>query len=406
VIGARLLDDLCTRGVRRWLSAMGNPALRVALWNGAAVSPPGVEPVGTVRIRDRGALLRLLADPEMQVGELYTERRIELEGDLLAMTRAVYEGGIDRRPGRRWLPWGLLDCAQRRRDPAPGRESAQHHYDVDNDFYRLWLDERMVYTCAYFHAGDDTLEDAQLQKLDHVCRKLRLREGERVIEAGCGWGALALHMARYYGARVRAFNVSRAQLEVAREQAEKQGLSHRVEFIEDDYREITGACEKFVAVGLLEHVGTAHYRELGAVIGRCLTRDGIGLLHSVGASRPLRLNRWIERRIFPNAQIPRLREMMDLFEPCDLAVLDVENLRRHYALTLRHWLRRYDAAAEAIEARVGPGTARAWRLYLAGCAGGFAAGYLELFQIVFARAGNLAIPWTRAHLYAGDDGAL
>lgn len=400
VLVERSIDRLCERVFERWLSAMGDPRFRVVLWNGRSLGAPESIDPPTARILDRAAFVRLLLDLELQVGELYTEGRLILEGDLLEFTRLVYEGGIDSRLGARWLPRRLLERTLRN-DAESGRTSAQHHYDVDNDFYRLWLDEGMVYTCAYFGSAEDSLDEAQRRKLDHVCRKLRLREGERVIEAGCGWGALALHMARYYGVRVRAFNVSRAQIVFAREQAEKQDLTHLVEFIEDDYRNITGRCDKFVSVGMLEHVGPEHYRELGAVIDRCLGHDGLGLIHSTGMTRPGRVNRWIEQRIFPNAHLPRLSEMMDILEPYEMAVLDVENLRRHYALTLRHWLRRYEAALPAIQARVGAETARAWRLYLAGCAGGFAAGYMELFQVVFTRTHNMQIPWTRAALNEG-----
>ena len=140
------------------------------------------------------------------------------------------------------------------------RENIQHHYDIGNDFYRLWLDEQLVYTCAYFPDPSASLEEAQIAKMDHVCRKLELRPGERVIEAGCGWGALALHMARHYGVQVRAYNISRSQLAYARERARTEGLADRVELIEGDYREISGGCDVFVSVGMLEHVGRGHYR--------------------------------------------------------------------------------------------------------------------------------------------------
>jgi cyclopropane-fatty-acyl-phospholipid synthase len=260
----------------------------------------------------------------------------------------------------------------------------------------------MVYTCAYFPSPDDGLEEAQLAKLDHVCRKLALQPGEQVVEAGSGWGALALHMARYYGVRVRAFNVSAAQVEHSRERAEKEGLANRVEFVLDDYRNARGPCDAFVSVGMLEHVGPECYRELGRVIGSALAPGGRGLLHTIGRSRRQRLHRWTERRVFPGAHPPTLGEMADVFEPNGLAVLDVENLRLHYALTARHWLRRFEAARPRIDALVGPERARTWELYLAGTVASFEASTIELFQVVFTRTGNDAIPWTRAHVYTGE----
>jgi cyclopropane-fatty-acyl-phospholipid synthase len=210
-------------------------------------------------------------------------------------------------------------------------------------------------------------------------------------------------MARYHGVRVRAWNVSREQVAFARERAEKEGLAGRVEFVEDDYRNVHGRCDAFVSVGMLEHVGPGCYRTLGGVIDRVLTRDGRGLIHAIGRSRPQRLSRWTERRVFPGAHPPTLREMMEIFEPNGLAVLDVENLRRHYALTARHWLARFQAARPQIEALVGTERARTWELYLAGTTASFEAETIELFQVVFNRVGSDRFPWTRAYLYTGEE---
>lgn len=237
--------------------------------------------------------------------------------------------------------------------------------------------------------------------MEHVCRKLALRPGEHVIEAGSGWGSLALHMARYHGVTVQAWNVSHEQVLYAREQAEKQGLADRVEFVEDDYREIRGRCDAFASVGMLEHVGPTHYRQLGEVIDRVLAPAGRGLIHSIGRSRPMSLHRWTRTRVFPNAHPPTLGEMMEVFEPRDLAVLDVENLRLHYALTARRWHERFQANRARIDALVEPWVARTWELYLAGTAASFESATCHLYQVVFSRAANDAIPWTRAHLY-GD----
>ena len=277
--------------------------------------------------------------------------------------------------------------------------NARHHYDVGNDFYALWLDERMVYTCAYFARDDMTLEEGQLAKLDHVCRKLRLAPEQRVLELGSGWGSLAIHMARHYGARVRAFNVSHEQVAWAREQAEKQGVSGRVEFVRDDYRNAAGRYDAVASVGMLEHVGPGHYDALGALLERTLAPNGLGLIHSIGRAQPWPLNRWIATRIFPGAHPPALSEMMRIFEPHGFAVLDVENLRRHYERTAACWLERYQANRRAIDALVPAETARAFELYLAGTVAAFRCAWMCLYQVVFARAQSDAIPWTRAHLY-------
>jgi len=264
----------------------------------------------------------------------------------------------------------------------------------------MWLGETMAYTCAYYPTADATLEQAQVAKMDHVCRKLRLKSGDTVVEAGCGWGSLAIHMASRYGARVRAFNISREQLKFARERAQLLGLSDRVEFVEDDYRNISGRHDAFVSVGMLEHVGPDHYVELGRVARDALKSEGMGLIHSIGRNYPATLQPWIERRIFPGAYPPALSEMMRIFEPWNLSILDIENIRLHYAQTLRHWLQRYRAADECVRKMFDEKFVRMWRLYLAGSIAGFETGTLQLFQVVFSPGQNNRIPMTRTHLYS------
>ncbi len=382
--------------LRVFLQAIGDPPVRIDLWNGESVCTSTSDPVAGMRIHRRRTLLRLVFNPELAFGEAYASGEIEVEGDLVRLLEAVY--GVSGRP----VVSGLL---RRLRRPRPNslrgaRENIHHHYDLGNDFYRLWLDERMVYTCAYFPSPAVSLEEAQIAKMEHVCRKVALRPGERVVEAGCGWGALACYMAEHHGVSVRAFNISREQIAHAREQARKVGLAGRVEFIEDDYRNISGTYDAFVSVGMLEHVGTRHYRELGEIMNRCLSGHGRGLIHTIGRNRPERLNAWVEKHIFPGAHPPTLREMMQIFEPANLSILDVENLRLHYAQTLRHWLARFERSAQRVVGMFDERFVRAWRLYLAGSVAAFATGSLQLFQVSFARPQHNEIPWTRAHLYA------
>ncbi len=389
----------------RWLAtrvlrAAGDPAVGMVLPDGREVATAEAPPVARLRFRDRRALARLVLDPELHFGDDYSSGRIDVQGDLLRFLeetyRAWYRAGGFSSAGGRALAWLRRP---RGNTPEAARENIHHHYDLGNDFYRLWLDEQMVYTCAYYADPGATLEEAQTAKMDHVCRKLRLRAGERVAEAGCGWGALALHMAREYGARVRAFNVSREQVAWARDRAAAEGLAARVEFVEDDYRNIGGRFDAFVSVGMLEHVGRDHYGDLGGVVHRCLEPCGRGLLHFIGRNRPAPLHRWIERRIFPGGYPPTLRETMEVLEPYDFSVLDVENLRLHYARTLEHWLERFDRNAERVRAMFDERFVRAWRLYLAGSVASFATGSLQLFQVLFSRPQDNDLPWTRTHLY-------
>jgi cyclopropane-fatty-acyl-phospholipid synthase len=207
-------------------------------------------------------------------------------------------------------------------------------------------------------------------------------------------------MAKHYGVHVKAYNISREQVTYARERAHREGLDRQVEFIQGDYREIRGVFDVFVSVGMLEHVGLAHYGELGSVIDCCLKGAGRGLIHSIGRNRPAPMNAWIEKRIFPGGYPPSLGEMMQIFEPWRFSVLDVENLRLHYAMTLRHWLDRYEAVVGQVANTFDPDFARAWRLYLAGSIAAFNCGELQLFQVVFTRYDNNKIPQSRQYMYS------
>ncbi len=382
--------------VRRLLDGVGQPPITIALWDGAVFAPTDTASVARMVIHDRRSLQKLAANPEYAFGELYSSGRIEIEGELPAFLDIIY---------RHLLAAGLrhriLNVLSRRpnNNTDRARDNIHHHYDLGNEFYRLWLDERMVYTCAYFPVPTASLEEAQVAKLDHVCRKLRLLPGERVVEAGSGWGALALHMAKHYGVSVKSYNISHEQITYARAWARRERLHERIEFIEDDYRAIQGKFDAFVSVGMLEHVGVDNYATLGKVIDAALTDEGRGLIHSIGRDCPGPMNSWIARRIFPGAYPPSLSEMMGLFEPIGFSVLDVENLRLHYARTLEHWLARFDANAARVEDMFDTTFVRVWRLYLAGSLAAFTSGQMQLFQVLFHRHGNNRVPWTRADLY-------
>jgi cyclopropane-fatty-acyl-phospholipid synthase len=373
--------------LRRIQQSVGDAPIGFTLWDGCALAPAGRSPVATIHIRNRSALLRWLWDPELNFGEAYMFGAIEVTGDLVALLREIYRAIPDAQ--RRWR-W------RRSNGPGRARQNVHRHYDLGNDFYRLWLDREMVYTCAYFPDADASLEEAQIAKMDRVCRKLQLQRGERVIEAGSGWGALAIFMACRYGARVKSFNVSAEQVAYARDRARSLGLNGRVEFIEDDYRNVSGTCEAFVSVGMLEHVGRAHYETLGGVIARSLEPNGRGLLHFIGRDRRIPLNPWIDRRIFPGAYSPTLREVCGaILEPHGLSVLDVENLRPHYAATLDHWRRRFEAVSARVTDMFDESFVRAWRLYLAGSEAAFETGTMQLFQVVLNRSSSTSAPWAR-----------
>jgi cyclopropane-fatty-acyl-phospholipid synthase len=388
--------------VRRLMKSVGNPDIAVRLWNGSEFPVTEREPVAVLEFREPMALWRMLAAPSVGFGECYAEGLVEVHGDFLDFANAVTRALARKQAGSyRWPRLKSRLHALRQNTPLRATRNARHHYDLDNDFYRLWLDERMVYTCAYYETPEATLAEAQVAKLDHVCRKLDLQPGMTVIEAGCGWGALALHMAERYDVRVHAYNVSKAQVEWAREQAAERGLEDRVRFVLDDYRSIDRRCDRFVSVGMLEHVGPANYRVLGDLVRRALEPDGLALVHSIGRSHPRPADAWIRKYIFPGGHIPSLGEMAEIFEPNRLTVLDVENLRLHYARTCADWLANFEVVADRVAERFDEAFTRMWRLYLAGASAGFRSGTLQLYQVVFAHGDNNDVPRTRAYMYPG-----
>jgi cyclopropane-fatty-acyl-phospholipid synthase len=393
----------------------------VRLWDGTVLPADG-ESVFTLAVSRPGSLRRMFRIPlALSLGEAYGRGDFEIEGDVWSAAPGMqaYKDGIKsardvREITRLWRALPKDDAAgpdvdaderARIRAAQGSREwdlkGIRYHYDAGNDIYRLFLGRRMIYSCGYFPTGAEDLDTAQERKLEHICRKLRLQPGERVIEAGCGWGSLALLMAKRYGVTVRAFNISSEQIAFARGRARAEGLAGRVEFVEDDYRNMTGEYDAFVSIGMLEHVGAGNYKELGALMSRSIGSEGRGLVHSIGRDKPGQLNAWIDKRIFPGAHPPTLREMMDLFESNNLSVLDVENIRLHYARTLEQWLERYEESVDKVRAMFDETFVRAWRLYLVGSIAAFTTGKLQLFQVLYAPSGAKNVPWTRKHVYDG-----
>ena len=404
--GGKASADSKVHGIDKWLThkflqVIGDPPLRVVLWDGNAVTnSDATTSVGMV-IRDRLTLWRLLINPRLYFGDDYSTGRIDIEGGMVAFMETIYRAMAQSDKAR------FISNPRAYRKNQPGRNSLSgsrrnihYHYDIGNDFYKLWLDEEMLYTCAYFPEPGLSLEDAQIAKMDLVCRKLRLKPGQMVVEAGCGWGALARYMVKRCGVKVRAYNISREQVRYARKRAREEGMEGQVEYVEDDYRSISGEYDAFVSVGMLEHVGPDHYRELGKVIDSSLKEQGLGLIHTIGQNVAKPMSPWFLKRVFPGSYPPTLREIMDIFEPRGFTVLDVENLRLHYSRTLEHWLERFENNTDRILEMFDDCLIRAWRLYLSGSIANFNLGSLQLFQVVFSRPGNNLIPLTRSHLTA------
>jgi cyclopropane-fatty-acyl-phospholipid synthase len=292
--------------------------------------------------------------------------------------------------------------------PERDRQAISFHYDLSNDFFRLWLDARMLYSCAYFQTANASLDAAQTAKLHLLCRKLRLRPRQRVLDIGCGWGGFALFAARHYCARVTGITISPQQAELARRRVDQAALSNDVKILECDYRELneTAAYDAIVSVGMSEHVGRECLPAYFRTVNRLLVPGGVFLNHAIGEGihpRPRRDATFMDEYIFPDTDIPPLPAVLQAAESAGFEVRDVENLREHYTLTLRHWRRQLEAGHLSVLNFVNEATYRAWRLYLAGSAYGFDHVQLAVYQTLFSKpdqAGKSHLPLTRVDWYA------
>ena len=376
--------------------------LRLRLWNGRE-AVLGPSPVVTFEIRSLSALRRLLRPSLASLGQAYVDGLIDIEGtidDVIAVaTRlSAHAGRQVRRAARRMRHTRHVDAA-----------AIAYHYDVSNDFYRLWLGEEMVYSCAYFRSPDDSLEQAQLAKLDHILTKLRLAPGQRLLDIGCGWGALALRAARNHGVRAVGITLSRNQCELARSRVAAAGLGDRVDIRLQDYRDVDEKFDRIVSVGMLEHVGLKNLRGYFARTRTLLADDGICLNHGItstdadSAESPFGGGEFIERFVFPHGELPHIGFLLKEMAAAGLEATDVENLRRHYALTARHWSRRFEQHGRQLKTLAGEKRYRIWRAYLAGCAYGFAHNWIALHQVLAVKAdgpGADTLPPTRDYMYA------
>lgn len=382
--------------------------LRLRLWNGREATL-GPSPRITLEIKSPSALRHLLRPSLASLGQAYVDGLIDIEGTIddaigIATRLSAHAGRKMRRAARMIRHTRRIDA-----------EAIAYHYDISNEFYRLWLDEEMVYSCAYFRSADDSLEQAQRAKIDHILTKLRLAPGQRLLDIGCGWGALALRAAQRYGAQVVGITLSRNQYDLARERAAAAGLQDRVEIRLQDYRDVDGKFDRIVSVGMLEHVGLKNLRGYFAKTHQLLADGGVCMNHGItstdpdSAESPFGGGDFIERYVFPHGELPHIGLLLKEMTAAGLEAVDVENLRRHYALTARHWSRRFEENGARLRALAGEKRYRIWRAYLAGCAYGFEQNWISLHQVLAVKAGGPGanpLPLTRDYMYAGERQAV
>ena len=358
-----------------------------------------------LRIRDTKALAALSAPSLDSLAEAYIEGWVDLDGDV----QDIVDQAVALANSSKSSSPGLLRLLPRANHTKKADKAAiEYHYDVSNDFYAHWLDPNMVYSCAYFEQGDEDLETAQIKKIDHILKKIQLKAGETLLDIGCGWGALSIRAASTFGARVVGITLSTQQYELAKERVAAQGLSDRIDIRLQDYRDVTETFDKVTSVGMFEHVGLKNLKHYFSIVQRCLKPGGLAMNHGITTSSvdnretPFGGGAFIDKYVFPSGELPHISTVLREIELAGLETLDVENLRRHYALTCQEWSRRFEASAEELRGLVSERVWRIWRVYLPGVAWAFRDNWISLNQILVCHAGPIGLnptPMSRRYIY-------
>jgi cyclopropane-fatty-acyl-phospholipid synthase len=375
-------------------------SFQVQFWDGVNRSFGSGQSQFTLTFVTKEAADHVLESGSLGFGEEYMAGNIQVDGDFRQLLRFGTDAaflnlplGLKTKLAFRHLRQTSLNTLSR------SQKHVAHHYDRGNDFYKLWLDDSMAYSCAYFRQETDTLEQAQQQKYEHICRKLQLKAGETLVDIGCGWGGMLVYAAKHYGVRGVGCSLSKQQVEYATDWVKREGLSEKISILFEDYRNIRGEFDKFVSVGMFEHVGKQFIPTFMEKAQSILKRGGIGLLHTIGEERSMPGDPWTLKYIFPGGYIPTLDEIIRNMGEVRLVPTDIENLRLHYARTVEEWSTRYEAQVKKVEAMFDASFVRMWRMFLNGCVVNFRYGNPRLYQVLFTNGLNNTLPMTREHVY-------
>ena len=398
------------RHLAKKVRAHGGQPFDLILPDGSRVNF-GQEPRVVMAIRDP-ALLPILTHPTLgTLGEAFVDGRIDIDGDIMSVIAgAEHLAEAGGSPAMARIPAVSADHT-----PGQDLNDIRYHYDVGNDFYRLWLDERMVYSCAYFPTGEETIEAAQQAKLDHICRKLRLQSGERLLDIGCGWGGLIMHAAQQYGVHAVGITLSDNQFAWAKECIRTAGLAQHVEVFLLDYRDAPerfgeGVFDKISSIGMFEHVGQKNFSAYFGIVRRLLRDRGLFMNHGItspdaeGRTVGSGVSEFMDKYVFPHTELPPLHAVIREMAAQRFEVYDVESLRPHYARTLAHWSRRLEGTLSIARKVIGERTLRVWRTYLAGSSLAFSQGWLNVYQVLASlqeTEGPTDLPLTRNWMYHG-----
>ena len=371
----------------------------IEFWDGDAIRF-GKFPQVTLRLKTKSCAKKIIRKGFLGFGESYVKGDLEIENDLLKLFRLGFAIDFDDYQLSFWqkfrlLIHSLIDSDTLRQAP----KNISYHYDKGDEFYALYLDKTMTYSCAYFVKPYDSLEQAQLNKYEHIARKLLLKPNESLLDIGCGWGGMLIYAARKYGITGVGITLSKNQFQYANRKIKELGLQNQLKVLYQDYRQLSGKFDKIVSIGMMEHVGKRFIPTFIQKVSDLLKTGGLALLHTIGKDSPSAGDPWTFTYIFPGAYIPTLHEIVNEMGKTGFSILDVENLRLHYAKTLEKWSENFEGNIEKIRKLFDERFVRQWRLFLNSTSAGFKYGNSRLFQILVSKGLDNTLPVTRAHIY-------
>ncbi|MPQ30263.1 class I SAM-dependent methyltransferase [Clostridium estertheticum] len=339
----------------------------------------------------------IINNPSIALGEGYMTKKLEVVGSVQSVIESLYnnkESFLKKSAKYQHLIKKIKNSIKRSKD------NIEFHYDIGNDFYKLWLDDTMSYSCGYFKNDTDSLYQAQINKINHILKKLNLKEGQTLLDIGCGWGELIITAAKQYKVKAIGITLSEEQFEKVNERIKAEGLEDLVEVKLEDYRELKNLkFDRIVSIGMLEHVGLDNLSEYFHVVNSLLNDKGLSLVHCITGINEGGTNTWIDKYIFPGGHVPAIKTIISDIAEQEFELIDIESLRRHYGKTLEHWAENFENALPIIEKSKDETFIRMWRLYLNSCAASFNCGNINLHQILFAKGVNNDLPLTREYLY-------
>jgi len=383
----------------KFLEVLFSDTVKVKYWDGNEEKIGEGKAKFEVIFNDKISKKETLRDPFMSLGEAYMDNVLDFKGNLREILESIYKNkdSFLNDVGTFSKLYKVIPNTIKK-----SKKNVRYHYDLGNDFYNLWLDKTMTYSCAYFKTPEDSLYEAQVNKVQYILKKLNLKKGQRLLDIGCGWGALIIEAAKQYGVHAVGITLSKEQYDKVNQRIKENHLEDKVEVRLEDYRELVGKVDKFdriVSVGMIEHLGRKNLKIYMESVKSMLVQGGVALLHCITAQTESEVNQWTKKYIFPGGYIPSIRELVSLMADNDLHLVDAESLRLHYYMTLKYWAENFENALDEVREMKDEKFIRMWRLYLNGCAASFHYGVIDIHQFLITNGLNNEIPMTRDHLY-------